>query len=224
MNYRNFMLVGLMLLVGSGTVFGAIGEAAIIADHNSVREFDQIPDYWLGKAREMTVHYGHTSHGSQIIAGLNYFRDYVDSVKYHARIRSRSEGVGLPAGEDALRMWEQGSWPYDYWSTPEGMNATRDTLNSGLFNVSGWAWCGEVSGCAPHLNCVDDQFIYDYFNAMNQLEQEYPGVKFFYMTGHAVEQGAVGNNDIDLLRRNGIIRDYARDNNKILFDFVPEPA
>jgi hypothetical protein len=210
----------LFLILGGSEAVCA--EEAIIADHHAVEQFDQIPEHWLEQARLLTVHFGHTSHGGQIIAGLNYLRDHVDAVKYNFSVRSRDEGVGLPPGEHppALRMWEEGAWPYHYWSAPEGIDATRATVATGLFDVSGWAWCGQVAECASYLNCEDDQYIFDYLTAMSDFEQEFPDVWFFYMTGHAVEQGAVGNNDDRLLRNNQRIRDYASAERKILFDFA----
>ena len=51
---------------------------------------------------------------------------------------------------------------------------------------------------------------------MNQLEIDYPNVKFVYMTGHLDGSGANGNLNL----RNEQIRAYARANNKILYDFA----
>ena len=48
---------------------------AIIAGHNAVEEFDQIPTEWIEAARELTIHYGHTSHGQQILAGLGWIEN-----------------------------------------------------------------------------------------------------------------------------------------------------
>jgi hypothetical protein len=221
----SLMLAGLILFGAGGIIFGATGEAAIIADHNSVREFDRIPDYWLEKVREeMTVHYAHTSHGGQIIAGANYIRDYVNPVKYNITIRGRLEGVGLPPQQDpsALRMWEKDSWPQHYWSTAEGRDATRLTLSTGLFNVSTWTWSTQVANCQPPqgLNCDGDQYIYDYLDIMTGFGEEFPSINFIYMTDHAVTQNAVGDGDTNLLRRNDIIRNYALENNKALLDIA----
>ncbi len=51
---------------------------------------------------------------------------------------------------------------------------------------------------------------------MNQLESEYPHVKFVYMTGHLDGTGPQGNLNL----RNQQIRAFARANNKILYDFA----
>jgi len=51
---------------------------------------------------------------------------------------------------------------------------------------------------------------------MNQLEEDYPDVIFIYMTGHLDGTGVKGN----LNKRNNQIRNYCRNNNKVLFDFA----
>jgi len=50
---------------------------------------------------------------------------------------------------------------------------------------------------------------------MAQLEKEYPGVRFIYMTGHTDS----ANREI-LDRNNNIVRAYVQANRKILYDFA----
>ena len=71
-----------------------------------------------------------------------------------------------------------------------------------------WSWCGQVDGTEAEINT--------YLTLMNQLEQDFPNVKFVYMTGHLIGTGASGN----VNQRNEQIRNYARNHNKILFDFA----
>ena len=73
-----------------------------------------------------------------------------------------------------------------------------------------WSWCGQVSDATEN-----DIAVY-YLNNMAQLEQDFPNVKFIYMTGHLDGGGETGNLKI----RNKQIRDYVAANNKILFDFA----
>jgi hypothetical protein len=72
-----------------------------------------------------------------------------------------------------------------------------------------WSWCGQVSSAST----TD---INTYLTLMNQLESDYPAVRFVYMTGHLDGSGPTGN----LYQRNNQIRDYARNNGKVLFDFA----
>jgi len=51
---------------------------------------------------------------------------------------------------------------------------------------------------------------------MNDLERDFPDVHFVYMTGHLDGSGLTGN----LHLRNEQIRNYCRENKKILYDFA----
>jgi len=176
----------------------------LIADHTAVQNFNKIPDYWLAKAKELTVHYGHTSHGSQVVCGLNYLEKYIDPVKYKYNTTVRySNPLVLPARENppALRMAEIGAHPEDYWQGAAAQAATTQELSSGLYNISGWSWCGEHG---------DTALVQEYIQSIALLESQSPNVKFFYMTGASSPYRAANNE---------LIRQYVKDNNKILFDF-----
>lgn len=54
-----------LLLVQSAAHAGAIA-----ADHREFQEVDRIPRRWIEKAKELTIHYAHTSHGSLITSGV----------------------------------------------------------------------------------------------------------------------------------------------------------
>jgi len=134
---------------------------------------------------------------------------------YSVAIRT-STSAGLPPQEDppALRMYDGNPPetyinPGDYWSTEEGRNRTQAVANTGDYDFSMWSWCGEVSG-------VSESYIQNYLDTLNQLEAEYPGMKYIYMTGHLDGSGSSGNLHI----RNEQIRDYCRTHNKVLFDFA----
>jgi hypothetical protein len=181
----------------------------LLIDHTAVQYFDQIPDYWLEQAKALTVHYGHTSHGSQIVTGLYYLETYKDPVKYSIAINEDWDSPGLPPEENppALRMWVQGLHPEEYWNSEEGINKTRAVAETGLFNYSMWSWCGEVS-------YFPTESIQEYLDTLDMLESEYPGMRFIYMTGHRDYP------DPDEPLHNDMIREYCRDNGKILYDFA----
>jgi hypothetical protein len=66
-------------------------------------------------------------------------------------------------------------------------------------------------------------YIQSYLDVMNQFEQDFPDVKFFYMTGHCVAPGPPNHQQIAydrLQANNNGIRDYCINNNKILYDFA----
>ncbi len=74
-------------------------------------------------------------------------------------------------------------------------------------NVIMWSWCGQADG--------SEEDIETYLDLMSELEEDYPDVRFVYMTGHTNGTGLTGN----LHLRNQQIRDYCEANEKILFDF-----
>lgn len=196
---------------------------AFLVDHNAVIEFDKIPVHWLNKAAELVVHYGHTSHGSQIIAGLKW----LDQNEGHGficedRNASRIPDPPPPTNPPSLRMWEEGLWPgtgngrLGYWDGAAAQQGTMHILESGLFNVSGWSWCGQVGDSSW-------SYIQGYLDVMSSYEVLFPDIKFFYMTGHNVSPGPPNHQQIKYDRlhaNNDGIRAYCLANDKILFDFA----
>jgi hypothetical protein len=92
------------------------------------------------------------------------------------------------------------------WANSTHDYLTDDTLG---INVVIWCWGREVSG-ATSLQ------IDKYLSLMNNLEKEFPKVKFVYMTGAVDGTGTKDN----LYLRNEQIRAYCRANGKILYDFA----
>ncbi len=200
--------LSVVLVVGS-----AVAADAIIADHRAFRNFDTILPYWLEKAKELTLHYAHTSHGSQIVDGIKLL-ETLDS-QYSVAIRTSST-EGLPAIETppALRIYDGNPGdtyiePDDYWDGDAGLNRTRAVAATGKYYYSMWSWCGQQSS-----NSVATT--QRYLDNLNQLETEFPTMRFIYMTGHTDGSGENGK----LNQRNNQVRQYCRDNGKVLFDFA----
>lgn len=201
-----FLLTNIILLSSIFSINGYDLSAPIIADHsiaNMVR-LDEIPDSEIIAAKN-TLHiaYQHTSHGSQIIDGMNALPafkegnggttdlyDYNSSFLHDGAMSSVAD-VGYPGWDDATR---------DYLDDPANSDC----------NVIMWSWCGQAS------SQTEQSMIDHYLDPMNQLELEYPNVMFVYMTGHTDGTGLDGN----LHLRNEQIRDFCVTNNKILFDFA----
>ena len=207
------MLVILLLIVLPYVFINPVFSAEpIIVDHTCT-DISQIPAYWLEQAKQLTFHYAHTSHGSQINSGILNLESQ-DST-YSVAIRT-STTAGLPPVEDppALRMYDGNPPetyinPDDYWDGESGRNRTRAVADTGDYGFSMWSWCGQVSGASP-------SYIQNYLATLNQFENEYSGMRFIYMTGHLDGTRAGGNLHI----RNEQIRNYCIANNKVLFDFA----
>jgi hypothetical protein len=177
-------------------------EIPIIVNHTSTN-LARVPSAWIAAAKNsLKIAYGHTSHGSQINAGM----DALAASNPTYAFNSGGAGGALDLrdtpfyGAADLGNPDRTSWA----------NATRNYLNTHPeINVVMWAWCGQVSDSSP-------SDITTYLNLMSELENDYPGVKFVYMTGHLDGTGVSGN----LNQRNEQIRAYCRANNKVLFDFA----
>jgi uncharacterized repeat protein (TIGR01451 family) len=187
-------------------------EQPIIIDHTCT-DLSQIPDYWLEQAKELTLHYAHTSHGSQINAGIEHIEQ--NNPKYAIAIR-KNDTVELPSQDNALRIYDGNNLgsddtyitPNEYWSTSHGIDRTQSVADTGWFDVSMWSWCGELSWYLP-------EEVEQYLNTLAQFEADYPNMRFIYMTGHTDE--ASGET---LHRNNEMVRDYVVAHNKVLFDFA----
>ena len=185
----------------------------IIVNHEHT-DISQIPDEWILAARELTVHYAHTSHGGQIQSGLIYLENYVNSTKYAYAVAFGGTAT-LPSEGDALRFYDGNSYegdsyitPDQYWESSGGMDHTRTTVGSNLFDFSTWTWCGQAS-------YYNETQITQYLGNLSTLDGEYANTQFIYFTGHTD-----GNESGTLVTNNNRIRDYVTANNMILFDFA----
>jgi hypothetical protein len=214
MNGLSGMFKGVQICVLAGIFFvtGAVMRpvpvsAEIVADHTRT---GVIPDSAVTLAKS-TLHiaYGHTSHGSQLVTGMSALME--DNSLY-------SFSSGGDGGTLDLRDYAMGG---DVGYYPDWVNNTRSYLGTPvqatgrgaaqpLINVVIWSWCGQAAGLSQQ------QMIDQYLAPMTQLETDYPGIKFVYMTGHLDGSGV----DENLNLRNNQIRAYVHGSNRILFDFA----
>jgi hypothetical protein len=176
----------------------------IIIDHTCT-DLGKVPDAWILQAKaDLRVSYGHTSHGSQLVTGMEAFMGSPGSLYYFTSSVGYDSSVFLC---DYTPDGDLGSPDRTTWAV-----RTRAMLNQSggcNRNVVMWSWCGQADTGNP----AD---ITTYLNLMNQLEADYPAVTFVYMTGHLAGSGPSG----DLNQRNEQIRSFCRANNKVLFDFA----
>ena len=179
------------------------------ADHKvaSLSAFESLTDSQINSAKsKLVIAYGHTSHGSQIVTGLEGLVAFMNS---RGRTTDLYSGLDLRCdmgnyssvyGAYDLNQPDYGDW----------VDATRLYLSSHSdINVVIWSWCAGVAH-------ADEAIINTYLSDMTMLESEYPDIVFVYMTGHLEGDGAEGNLHI----RNEQIRAYCRDNGKVLYDFA----
>ena len=198
---RMSLILAMMILSGTCFITGTQAQPVII-DHTCT-DISQLPQQWIEAAKSsLRISYGHTSHGSQLVTGINAIRDFKGTPYDFTYSSGYTLGIFL---NDGVPSGDLGNPDRTTWA-----QLTRNFLNQpgNDRNVVMWSWCGQVDGTEEEINT--------YLNLMNQLEQDFPGVKFVYMTGHLNGGGAAGNVNL----RNEQIRSYARSHNKILFDFA----
>lgn len=181
---------------GGGTVDDG---TALIADHRHV-DASVVPTEWITAAKQnLRIYYGHTSHGSQIISGMEAMADATFAMHTNNSVVDGSLSIQEESGD--LGTGGDLTW--------RDTTVTQLGVEGQTRNVVVWSWCGGVS---ENNNAGIDA----YLNAMNTLEAAYPSVKFVYMTGHLDGSGTSGT----LHRMNERIRAYCRDHGKTLFDFA----
>ncbi|HHO77265.1 MAG TPA: hypothetical protein ENN05_12675 [Deltaproteobacteria bacterium] len=181
----------------------ATSSAAMIIDH-ACTDLDLIPEEWIEEAKDyLNIAYGHTSHGSQLTTGMTGLVSFMgDLYAYNSTgLSGALELHDSPfSGASDLGNPDRTAWAA----------ATRTYLDAHAdINVIIWSWCGQVSN-----STLTD--IETYLDLMSGLEHDYPDVYFVYMTGHLDGTGLDGN----LYLRNEQIREYCRENDKILYDFA----
>ncbi|MGA9398801.1 MAG: hypothetical protein WBV22_11140 [Anaerolineaceae bacterium] len=189
-------------------------QGGLIIDHRHI-DITRIPDEWLTKARDLTIHYAHTSHGGQILEGMQYLETFKDSTKYAFAVQTGGTPPTLPAGANILKIYDGNNYPSNtyitpdlYWEGIDGINHTLSTANTGLFDYSTWSWCGQAE-------YYSNDSINEYLSQINAFDAAYPDMRFILMTGHNVTDPGTS-----LLVHNQMIRNYAIANNLILFDFA----
>jgi hypothetical protein len=193
----------LIVLIAAVTFTGLLSATpsmsqGVVADHNAPPRFSAIPTSVVQQVRShFTIFYGHTSHGSQILTGMDMLQAQDTAYSFNNPDGSLSVAeVGDDLGTQGDTSW---------------VPITRQYLNQpgNEINLVLWSWCGGVSD-------NDEEGIATYLAAVSNLELQYPGVTFVYMTGHLDGGGLDGN----LYIRNNQIREYCRHNGKVLFDFA----
>jgi hypothetical protein len=200
----------LLLLTVLMTPAGAV--AQIIVGHTCT-DPGEIPQTWIDQTKaELHIAYNHTSHGSQLITGMNAIASYPDFGNRYEWSDNGSVGLdlddyGIPCNVPDL---SQGDYIDPNGVTP-WVTCTRDFLDlpaNSHVNVIMWSWCS--------INGHDAQ---RYVDNMEILVAEYPDVDFVFMTGHAQGQGEdMTPNSVHY--NNQLIRAHCAANDRILFDFA----
>lgn len=171
---------------------------------------EQVPQSCIDAVKASTgvFHYGHRSHGGQIVSGAESLEAAAPAYGFDA------EYCSVPAETGVLRMWDgmvsnNLVLAEDYWASDAGLTELRAILSQNPeIRYSMWAWSFEISE-------QTEASVQQYLDTLTALEQEFPAVTFIYMTGPAQET----YNGVNRTQRNEQIRSYCRDHGKALYDF-----
>jgi hypothetical protein len=187
--------------------------AGHVIDNNHTK-LDVIPDAALAQAKaNLHIAYQHTSHGSQLITGMNSLKNFPafgDRYAWHGSGQNANalhlKDEGIPDCADL----SQGDSVDSNGDTP-WVVATRTLLDNpanSSINVIVWSWCS-----------INNHNAQRYVDNMEKLIGEYPQVTFIFMTGHAEGQGEDMTPD-HVHYNNELIRAHCLKNGRWLFDFA----
>jgi len=219
---KNYLsLFSLVLLVLLYTV-PLHAQNGFVVDHTSTNLSD-IPEVWITQAKEnLHIAYNHTSHGSQLISGMNALEDFPNfGTKYAWIDDSNGDNESLSLDDHGIS-----GAPGDLGSDGDGdgngiaqwaENTYNflDNTNNYHINVILWSWCNIGGHDIPlYLNSME--YLIGQFDVGGSHPRAATNpVKFVYITGHANGGGEGDSSDSS----NEQIRTHVMANNRILFDF-----
>ena len=166
-----------------------------IMDNNNT-DASVIPDEYISTAKNnLHIAYQHTSHGSQIISGMNTLENYPAFGNRYEWSDDGSTGLdlddyGIPGCADL----SQGDWVDSNNDTPWVL-ATRtllDNTDNYHINVVMWSWCS-INGHDIDRYLVNmEKLISEYGAGGSSPRAANHPVEFVFMTGHTEGQGEDG--------------------------------
>jgi hypothetical protein len=183
-----------------------------------------IPPQMIAAAKsDLHIAYNHTSHGSQLITGMDALKDYPEFGTTYAW-SDTSQGnssslslddLGIPGIGDlsqgdvltapnSIAQWAQDT--FDFLVNPDNYHV----------NVVMWSWCS-IDGHNIDLYLTSMEWLIARFGegGSHARAAQHP-VQFVFMTGHAEGGGAGDGSDA----RNRLIRQHCQTHGRILFDFA----
>jgi hypothetical protein len=206
MNGRSAVLLVLMTLGNVG-----VGAQGFVIDHTCTDSSVIPPSVIAGTRASLHIAYNHTSHGSQLISGLNALEAFPAFGGLYAWSENGSPGT-LHLDDEGITGCaapDLSQGDYLVSGVTPWVACTRAFLdaNPGV-NVIMWSWCS--------INGHDAQ---RYVDNMEILVTEYPDVHFVFMTGHAEGEGE-DMTPGGVHANNELIRAHCRTHGRILFDFA----
>ena len=154
MKARAFLSGFLIVVLAAWAGGWSHAQDALVIDHTCT-DLSLIPDYWLEQARTLTIHYAHTSHGSQITSGIDAL-ETEDPSRYAYSIfyAGNDPPTGLDCDPGTLCVFDGNPpetyiTPEDYWESSAGIARTDAVAQTGLFGYccgsTGNIWNGAAA-------------------------------------------------------------------------------
>ncbi len=202
-------------------VFISPASNAFVIDHTCTN-ISRIPETAVTQAKEsLHVVYQHTSHGSQLVTGLNALKYYPPfGTVYDWDDAGLREGAldlddyGIPGCADLSKGDTIDANGVTPWVTAT-RNLLDNTANNHV-NVVIWSWCSINDHNIPRYLENMEIVIAEYGQGGTKPRAQDHPVKFVFMTGHAQGQGEDGF----IFQANEQIRAHCRANDRILFNFA----
>lgn len=216
----------------SGNVFLATEAEAvvpissqIIADHNAVAAFDNIPQEWINEVKKMQLGYIGESHSVGVRTGLVNLEEADETYQVELDFRAAAYTdsylrafSGFNYNGDIGNLgeyeWYKNATARAYMKA--GITYTNETLGTPI-SVLGLGWCWDPDETAEDMS--------DYINATKEyiqycIDKDY-STKVIFTTGPVDEKNASGETGWNKHLAYEVIRDsvYA-DSTRILFDFA----
>jgi hypothetical protein len=216
---KKILLTLLMILF---VTLNSIAQNGFIVDHTTTN-INDIPNPWITQAKsQLQIAYNHTSHGSQLISGMNAletFPEFNDLYHWTDNSQPNTETLSLDdKGIGGVSDLSNGDYDSDADGIAVFAEDTYDFLDNTdnyHINVILWSWCNIGGHDIPlYLNSMEWLISLFSEGGSHPRAVDYP-VQFVFITGHANGGGEADSSDI----ANEQIRSHVQNNNRILFDF-----
>ncbi len=193
-----------------------------VVDHTHT-DLADIPDEWITQVKaDLHIAYNHTSHGSQLITGINALEDFPSFGTEYAWVdNSHGDSSSLSLDDNGIpgeNDLSQGDGDANGDGYADWANDTYDFLvdtNNYHINVVLWSWCNISGHDIPrYLNSMEWLIAQFDEGGAHSRAAAHP-VKFVFITAHANGGGEGDSSDMP----NEQIRAHVAANNRILFDF-----
>ncbi|HSA33511.1 MAG TPA: hypothetical protein P5077_07290 [bacterium] len=200
-----------------------VASGGMVIDHTST-DLAGIPSEWVTAVKnDLHIAYQHTSHGSQLISGMNALMAHGPFGTTYQWTDNGSAGLDLDDGGipgDASDL-STGDSEDENGDTPWAIQTRTllDNADNYHINVILWSWCSINGHNAQRYVDNMEKLIAEYGPGGTKPRAAEHPVTFVFMTGHSEGQGEdMAENGIHY--NNTLIRQHCAEHERILFDFA----